>query len=343
MMTDYDYKLSFKAASTAGKGGFTLLSRNDRSAIGNKAGMAQRKFLASNAKSAYSSLLFCGLEAKSLLWTQPFEWPSTLFSRPVYPLLRTHIRASLFRMLPRFITGTLLQWMSVDQFSSLHECATSDCPYHRIKNEHARRNVEDVVIDAAVKVAIAQTTNGANEFPRIHIASSHVGGLFTEAVMLSRILNDDRLPKGTEINFTLLGQYKPFVALVNENATEFNKFLEEGYNVMYHEGTSAQLASFRQLFCGVQGLTIRGYGTTEGLSLDITVDSSMRSVDIIYLMDPGMEYFDILPALQRSAAQARTLLTKEGTYIAGHALGGTINTVIKRNDDESLATFISTI
>src|SRR5689334_24643156 len=71
-----------------------------------------------------SSDLFCGLVNKIPLWTRPYE-----VARPVFPLVRTYFHYFMFHILPRFVTGSLLEWRSEERRVG-KECRSRWWPYH---------------------------------------------------------------------------------------------------------------------------------------------------------------------------------------------------------------------
>ncbi|KAI9099961.1 hypothetical protein DFS34DRAFT_592850 [Phlyctochytrium arcticum] len=229
----------------------------------------------------------------------------------VYPLWRTQVKHFLFRWIPHSVTGSLPQWLGINLFTPLHECATGNCPFHRLKFPQARAKVENLVIDAAT---------GCRS-DTIHLVFYATGALFTESVLLSRLLRDKRLPKEANIIFSMIGRLLAIAALIRNDEAAFERELAFGYNEEYHLGTTAHIQTMGRIFNDYMAdnrVIVRFYGSKEELQLEVR-DGHLPRADVVMLIDPGMESFDIKPVRYASLALAKNVLAEHGTLVLGHA------------------------
>lgn len=309
----YHYTIPFPAETIAGQG-FAIKAEPTFDTLDQRR-YAARDFLSSSPRSAFSALLLHGLVNKERIWTSSFELPSWLVPT-VYPLWRTQIKHYFFRWLPHSVTGTLAEWMGIDIFSPLHECATGDCPFHRLKFPGSRAKVENRVIDAAIKTATAEAGKP------VHLVSYAAGALFTETVLLSRLLSDKRLPKDTHVTLSIIGRWAPIAALIAKDEATFKEGLAAGYNEEYHVGTTAAIRAMGRVFNDLLQtgkVSLRFYADAKELQTEVQSDRVARA-DVVMLMDPGLESFDVIPALCGTLDLAKHVLAGTGALVTGHAL-----------------------
>ena len=218
----------------------------------------------------------------------------------------------LWAVLPHRFTGPLKKWLQLSRFENLHECSTVYCPLNRVRFPEARRGLEDTVITSCQDVV--------KKTGQVHLVSFGAGGLFSEAVLLSRLMESET---GLTVTVSLINRgWKPIAEINSKNLTKIESRLREGYNQEFHDVTIAQLENCQQLINRLPGdLQVRCYGDPSQLAAEIA-EGELPNVDVFTVMDPGLEPFIMYPCVLDGIELSQKVSNRtEGVFILGWAEG----------------------
>ena len=224
------------------------------------------------------------------------------------PLIRTTLLALAWTVLPHRLTGDIQSWLGIRGHENLHECATSYCPFNRVHRPEARTRLEDTI---ALRCHQAHVNGDGS----VHLMSFGVGGLFSEAILLNRLL--EAYP-ALRIRVSLFTpSWKPMCALLSNDSETLGSEMSKGYNEELHEVTSWQIRDFQSIFLrSGSRLEIRCYGDKQQLIEDVK-NSEIERVDVLAVMDPGLEPFTTNPAVASAIDLFKTVSSNQARFILG--------------------------
>ena len=244
-------------------------------------------------------------------WPLPTQY--NFLSRILTSALRSRISQLAFSWLLRFL--------HYDHLIPLHECSTVYCPLNREQCPEARKHVEDLVIKE-VSDAVDRRLFDEGSCPEIHIVIYACGGLYSEAVLITRLLTGNLRHRfgtwegGSRLIVSMVSRaWLPACQILHEDSEGFGAEVEKGYGSSFHKTCMGQIAALQRTV--PPEVQLRFFHNI--LQVVDDVKGPHRKADILLAMDPGIESWQIGSAIRRGHVIKKDILVPTGRFIAAHA------------------------